>query len=160
MQIKAWLKVIGLGITKIPLKILALFVVPFLNSKQRVEHPIFGVRDATDLSYKNIAIRNAVHNMYNLPDVPFITVANTDDHTLEKESGLQWRYRKSGQWIFEFDETKPVFIPDGKYVSFRVTWGKPRNKGKREFYIGWTMGSSNLKGESRMRLTFFQFRFW
>jgi hypothetical protein len=137
----AWLKVIGLGITKLPFKFLALFAYPFID---KVNNPFFGVRDATDLSYYNIAVRNGAHNLYNRPDVPHTTTGNTDDESLEKLEGFQWRRRES---------------LDGKYVSFRVTWGKPRaSKGKKEFYIGWTMGSSNLKDEARMRLTFFQFR--
>ena len=143
-DIIAWLKVIGLGVfVKIPAKILALVVYPFID---KVNNPIWGVRDATDLSYYNIAIRNGAHNFYNRPDVEHETFANTEDHTLENEEGFQWRYRRS---------------LDGKYVSFRMTWGAPRaSKGKKEFYVGWTMGSGNLKGESRMRLTFFQFRAW
>ena len=135
-MITSWLKVIGLGLTKAPFKILAPFVVPFISD--RVNHPIFGVRDATDLSYWNIAWRNGCHNMYNKPQVEYRTKGNTEDETLERLSGFQWRYRKS---------------LDGDYVSFRMTWGKPRNKGKREFYIGWTMNET-----PRMRLTFFQLR--
>jgi hypothetical protein len=143
VNIKAWLKVIALGPTKFIFKFLALIAYPFID---KINNPIFGVRDASDLSYYNIAFRNGAHNLYNRPDVPHTTVANTEDFTLEKEKGFQWRLRQS---------------LDKEYVSFRMTWGKPRpTKGKREFYIGWTMGSGNLKGEARMRLTFFQFRPW
>jgi len=138
---KAWFKVVGLGLSKLPLKIIAPIAYFFI--KDKVNHPIFGVRDASDLSWWNIGVRNSVHNMYNRPDVPHKTFGNTDDETLERLEGFQWRRRES---------------IDGEYVSFRMTWGKPRNKGKKEFYIGWTMGSSNLKDEARMRLTFFQFR--
>lgn len=135
---RAWLKVIGLGITKLPMKVAAWFVVPFLNDDQRKNHNIFGVRDATDLSWKNIAFRNGVHNMYTRPMPVFHTWGNTEDETLEKLKGFQWRRRES---------------VDGKYVSFRMTWGKPSNKGKNEFYIGWTMNEKDY-----MRLTFFQLR--
>ena len=42
----------------------------------------------------------------------------------ESKPGLQWRYRYS------------------KYLdSFRVVWGEPRDKGKRELYLGWKIGS-------------------
>ena len=68
------------------------------------------------------------------PRPPFWT---TGDFDMEA-SGLKRRFRVSD---------------DGKYVSYRVTWGKARPKGKREFYIGWTMNDSNY-----MRLTFFQLR--
>ena len=139
----AWLKVIGLGLTKfIIFKPLAVVAYPFID---KVNNPYFGVRDATDLSYYNIALRNGAHNLYNRPDVEHDTFpTDIEDPTLEKLDGFQWRYRKS---------------TDGKYVSFRFTWGKPDgSKGKKEFYVGWTMGSGNLKGEQRMRLTFFQLR--
>lgn len=138
--IKGWPKVIGLGLSKLPLKAAALVVVPFLDDEDRVNHPIWGVRDATDLSWYNIAFRNGVHNVYTR-DMPFwrTTASNTADETLEAEKGLQWRVRRSYS---------------GEYVSFRVTWGKPRpSKGKREIYIGWTMNEKDY-----MRLTFIQFR--
>lgn len=139
----AWLKVIGLGFSKIPLKIVA--PVAYFFVKDKVNHPVFGVRDATDLGWWNIGFRNSVHNMYNRPDVEHKTFPeDIEDPTLEKLEGFQWRRRES---------------TDGKYVSFRMTWGKPDGKkGKKEFYVGWTMGSSNLKQEARMRLTFIQFR--
>lgn len=132
---KAWLKVIILGLIKWPFKLTAPIAYPFID---KVNNPIWGVRDATDLSFKNIALRNACHNMFNRPTPPFKTLTNSVDETLEKEEGLQWRYRESA---------------GAKYVSFRMTWGKPRNKGKREFYIGWTMNE-----KAYMRLTFFQLR--
>lgn len=149
---KAWLKVIGLGLTKWPMKILALFWVPFLSDYNRINHPIFGVRDASlaNLTWYNIAFRNGCHNMYTRPMPEFNTIGNTDDETLEKLDGVQWRYRKSGKWIIKYTK----FEADKEYVSFRITWGKPRNyKGKKEFYIGWTMNE-----EEYMRLTFFQLR--
>lgn len=145
----AWLKVIGLGLTKWPLKFVAMFVVPFLDDVDRVTHPVFGVRDATDLSWKNIGWRNSVHNLYTRPQVPFETKSNTPDHTLERIRGFQWRYRYS-----VVERPGSFDVPDGKYVSFRMTWGKPKpKKGKNEFYIGWTMNEKDY-----MRLTFFQFR--
>ena len=137
---KAWLVVIMLGIAKWPLKILALIVVPFLSDYHRVNHPVWGAEDATDLSWKNIAWTNGVHNLTNRPQVDFVSIGNTADETLEKLEGFQWRCRESF---------------DGKYVSFRMTWGEPRkSKGKREFYVGWTMNETEY-----MRLTFFQLRF-
>lgn len=132
----AWLKVALLGLSKVPFKIMAPFAYPFID---KVNNPVFGVRDATDLSFYNIAIRNGCHNMYTVPMPAFFTEGNTDDETLEKLDGLQWRLRYS---------------PNFKYVSFRVTWGKPRHgKGKKEFYIGWTMNE-----KAYARLTFFQLR--
>ena len=137
-MIRSWLKVFALGITKLPVKLVAPLVVPFLDEFDRMWHPIFGVADATDLSWWNIGVRNAAHNMYTRPMPEFESSGNTEDFTLEALEGFQWRHRAS---------------LDGKYVSFRMTWGKPRNKGKKEFYIGWTMNS-----QPYMRLTFFQFR--
>ena len=136
----AWIKVIALGTCgKLVAKLLAPFVVPFLNDEKRVRHNVFGVSDATDLSWWNIAVRNGAHNCFELPQVSFYSKGNTNDMTLERLEGFQWRYRRS---------------LGGKYVSFRCTWGKPRaSKGKREFYVGWTMNETPT-----MRLTFFQFR--
>ena len=132
----AWLTVIVLGLCKWPAKLLAPVAVFFVD---RNFHSIWGVQDATDLSWYNIAIRNGAHNMTVRPQVGYNTKTNTDDETLEKLEGFQWRQRKS---------------LDGKYVSFRMTWGKPRkDDGKREFYVGWTMNQNPY-----MRLTFFQFR--
>ena len=141
-DIKAWIMVFFLGILKLPFKILAPFVVPFLSYYHRVNHPFWGVRDATDLSWWNIGVRNSCHNMVTKPMPTWKTVkANSKDSSLEQEPGFQWRYRRSD---------------DGRYVSFRMTWGEPRKeKGKREFYIGWT-----LNQKPYMRLTFAQFRPW
>ena len=133
----AWLRVVFLGIFgKVIAKLLAPIAVFFVD---RNTHPIWGVRDATDLSWWNVGIRNSAHNLFSRPQVEYTTQGNTDDETLEKLEGFQWRKRTS---------------KDGKYVSFRMTWGKPRaKKGKREFYAGWTMNEKPY-----MRLTFFQFR--
>ena len=132
----AWLRVFILGtFGKLIAKILAPLAVLVVDRKN---HPVWGVRDATDLSWWNVGVRNAAHNMFTRPQVEYKTRVNTADITLEAYDGFQWRYRKS---------------LDGKYVSFRCSWGKPRSKGKKEFYIGWTMNE-----KSYMRLTFFQFR--
>lgn len=135
-----WLRIIFLGLAKLPLRLIAPLAYPFIDP---VHNPVFGVRDATDTSFYNIAIRNACHNLTRRPGVPYRGLTNTDDWTLEKYSGLQWRWRQS---------------LDGRYASFRVTWGEPRPKGKREFYVGWTLGQHDLKGNYVMRLTFFQLR--
>ena len=134
---RSWLRVIGLGLLKWPAKLAALVVVPFLNEEQRNDHPVFGVRDAVDLSYWNIAVRNSVHNMITIDQPNYRWYGNTDDFDMEQD-GFQWRRCESF---------------DGQYVSFRITWGKARAKGKREFYVGWTMNQ-----KSYARLTFFQFR--
>ena len=45
----------------------------------------------------------------------------------ESKPGYQWRYRHT-TWA----------------DSFRIAWGRPRlNKGKKEFYIGWKIGSTS-----------------
>lgn len=47
--------------------------------------------------------------------------------SLETVDGFAWRYRHS-RWL----------------DSFRMVWGSPRpQKGKREFYIGWKIGSTS-----------------
>jgi hypothetical protein len=138
--IKAWGLVLKVGLIKWPLKLVAPIAYFFIGNKNT--HPVFGVADATDKSWYNIAIRNGVHNYANRERLPFVNFGNYKaklDWSLEKEEGFQWRYRRSY---------------NGQYVSFRCTWGKPRNKGKREFYIGWTMDSSR----ETMRCTFFQLR--
>jgi hypothetical protein len=136
MRAKAWTTVILLGVFgKLFAKLLAPVAVLFVNRKT---HPVWGVRDATDLSWWNTGVRNGAHNFFSRPTPAFSTTGNTDDETLERLEGFQWRRRQSA---------------DGKYVSFRCTWGKPRNKGKREFYVGWTMNE-----KAYMRLTFFQLR--
>ena len=139
-----WLRILALGPKKVAAKVAALFVVPFLDDTQRVHHPKYGVRDAKDLSYYNIGFRNSAHNYLNRPTPEFTQRGNERaeaDWTLDKIPGFQWRIRES---------------VDGEYISFRMTWGKPRKKeGKREFYIGWTMNN-----KSYMLLTFFQLRPW
>jgi hypothetical protein len=136
-MIKPWLKVIFLGIFgKLIVKALAPVAVLFVD---RQSHPVWGIRDATDLGYWNCAFRNSAHNMFTRPQVEFKSKQNTTDDTMEKLAGVQRRWRTS---------------VDGQYVSYRRTWGKPRGKkGKKEFYVGWTMNEKPY-----MRLTFFQFR--
>jgi hypothetical protein len=110
-----------------------------MSDEERKNDPTFGVRDATDLSWWNIAVRNAGHNLFSRPMPEYRTKTNTADETLEALPGFQWRYRES---------------LDGEYVSFRMTWGKPdKSKGKNEFYIGWVMNETEY-----MRLSFFQLR--
>lgn len=133
---KPWLKVIALGLLKWPAKLVA--PLAYFLVKDKVNHPVFGVRDATDLSWWNIGVRNACHNMITIDQPNYTWHGNSDDFSLEKYPYLQWRVCKS---------------MDGEYVSFRATWGKPRRKGKREFYVGWTMND-----KSYARLTFFQLR--
>lgn len=134
-DIKAWLYVILLGLCKWPAKIVAPVVVPFLSNQQRWVNPVFGVRDATNLSWWNIGVRNGCHNM----TVREMPIFHTWGGINEALPGFQWRYRRS---------------ECGKYVSFRMAWGKPRiKKGKREFYVGWVMNNT-----AYMRLTFFQLR--
>lgn len=137
LLLKAWVKVVLMGtFGKLLAKIAAPVAVFFVDRKA---HWIWGVSDATDLSWWNTGVRNGAHNLFKRPQVQFYSYGNTDDITLEKLSGFQWRRCES---------------VDGKYVSFRMTWGEPRkSKGKREFYVGWTMND-----EPMMRLTFFQFR--
>ncbi len=130
----AWLRVFLTGIFLVwPAKLLAPFVVPFVSD----DHPIWG-NDERVISYWDSAFRNSAFNLINKPMPLYDTYGNTEDETLEKLDGYQWRYRRS---------------LDDKYVSFRMTWGKVRDKGKREFYIGWTMRPGEFMG-----LTFFQLR--
>lgn len=132
----AWLKVILLGLFgKLLAKLLAPVAVLLVDRKR---HPIWGIRDATDLGYWNTAFRNSAHNMFTRPQVEFVSKQNTPDDSMEKVNGVQRRWRTS---------------KDGRYVSYRRTWGEPRDKGKREFYVGWTMNEKPY-----MRLTFFQWR--
>lgn len=114
---------------RVPAKLLAPIVVPFLDDYHRTFHPVWGCDDTTDLSYYNIAIRNGAHNFGQKDSVNFVTYPEgLSDPTLEKTEGFQWRFRRS---------------KSGNYLSFRATWGKPRpEKGKKEFYIGWTMNES------------------
>lgn len=134
---KAWLKVIWLGLFgKVLAKIAAPIAVLFVD---RQEHSIWGIRDATDLGYWNCAFRNSAHNMFTRPMPAYTSKGNTKDDTLENLDGFQWRLRKS---------------QDGEYVSFRMTWGKIKPKGKNEFYVGWVMNEVS----DYMRLSFFQLR--
>ena len=138
----AWKLVIKKGFGKIVKRISAPFVVPFLDEEERKSHPVYGVADATDLSWWNIGVRNACRNYRMVPAQPYSQWGNklaAQDWTLENLEGFQKRWRLS---------------KDGQYISFRATWGKPRKKGKREFYIGWKMD----KSADVMVLTFFQFR--
>ena len=136
----SWLKVILLGtFGKLIAKLLAFVVAPFIDKKN---NPIWGNSWTDDYSYWNMAVRNGAYNGFRKPQVPYNEKMNTADSTMERQSGRQWRYRKS---------------LDGKYVSFRVTWGKPRDKGKREFYVGWTMRPLGFEDDT-MALTFFQLR--
>ena len=124
-----------MGLTRwLIMKPLAPIAVLFVDRK---DHSIWGVEDATDLGYWNTAIRNGAHN-YTVRDEPGKwTTWGSDDDEMELEDGFRWRYNRSESRV---------------YNSFRITWGKARNEGKREFYIGWTMN-----GTGRMRLTL-QFR--
>lgn len=136
----AWLKVFGLGLGgKVLAKIAAPVAVLFVDRKT---HPIWGVADATDFSWWNTGVRNGAHNLFTKKQVTYYQTGNARaqaDWTLEKLAGFQWRRRES---------------LDGEYVSFRCTWGEPRqSKGKREFYIGWTMSEVPT-----FSLTFFQLR--
>lgn len=123
-------------------KVLAILVVWKLSDYERVHHEVFGVEDATDLSYWNIAVRNGAHNFFNRTQPNYTTaVFPQGDLTLEKLSGWQFRYRISD---------------NQRYHSYRVTFGEPRpSKGKKEFYIGWTMNNT----DGLMRPTI-QMRFW
>ena len=69
------------------------------------------------------AIRNPVRGMVLRHPSTFQQSGGID----EAKDGFQWRYRWSGP-----------------YDSFRIVWGEPRaEKGKREFYIGWKLGSKS-----------------
>lgn len=136
------MRVILLGtFGKLLAKIAAPVAVLFVD---RQNHPIWGNHWTDDYSYWNMAIRNGAHNAFRKAQVPFKETSNTDDETLEKLDGFQWRRRES---------------MNGEYVSFRCTWGEPRaDKGKREFYVGWTMRPLGFEDDT-MALTFLQFRF-
>lgn len=100
-----WFRVILLGtVGKLLAKLAAPIAVLFVDRKN---HPIWGVRDATDLGYWNTGWRNGAHNMFSRPMPEYWTRTNTADETLEALPGFQWRYRES---------------LDGQYVSFRMTW--------------------------------------
>lgn len=137
----AWLRVVGCGLLKILAKAVAPLAVLFVD---RRKHPVWG-NSWNYVGYWDSAnpFGNSAHNLFRKPMPLYTTTSNTTDLTLEKEPGFQWRRCES---------------KDGKYVSFRCTWGKPRaSKGKREFYIGWTMREDFE--DNTMSLTFFQFRF-
>jgi len=138
----AWLSVFWKGTLGVLLvKLTAPIAVWFIDSRKT--HPVYGNSQTTDFGWWNSAIRNSGHNYSRRPQVPYREYANTTDETLERMDGFQWRKRVS---------------LDGKYVSFRCTWGKPRkSKGKKEFYIGWTMRPLGFEDDT-MSLTFFQFR--
>ena len=134
MNISAWHRVFAYFPMRLIMKVLALVAYPLINKQT---NPVWGVNDATDFSYWNIAVRNGAHNFTNRPAVEYTQTGNKlaqEDWTLEKRDGFQWRRRES---------------LNGKYVSFRCTWGKRRNKGKKELYIGWTMNETPY-----FRLTF------
>lgn len=141
---KGWLNVFLVGIFVVwPLKVLALIVVPFLK-EGRVTNKWFGARDAKDLSYWNIGVRNGAHNALTKSSVVYKQTGNVPrvlkgDPDPMEESGFKWRRRES---------------MDDKYVSFRATFGNQRDKGKREFYIGWTMDVNS----KTFSITFFQLR--
>ena len=116
----AWFRVLSYAPMRLIMKVLAPVAYPFID---KVNDPIWGVNDATDLSYWNIAFRNGAHNFTNRPAVRYATWGEID----ESKAGFQWRRRES---------------LTGKYVSFRCAWGEPRSKGKREFYVGWTMNET------------------
>ena len=143
MKWKAWDIVSWLGLFTfyapaiLVAKVLAPLAVLFVDRKN---HPIWGVKDAVDLGWWNTGVRNGAHNLFTKPMVRFYTYGNTDDESLEALDGFQWRYRRSEG--------------AGNYCSFRMTWGEPRDKGKREFYIGWKMNYAS----PTMTPTFFQFR--
>jgi len=114
-------------------KISALVVVPFLDDERRLNHPVYGVRDASDLGYWNIAVRNACHNFRQRDTVHHRCFGDLD---MEAE-GLKVRRCRSDS---------------GKYRSFRVTWGKARpRKGKKEFYIGWTLSQTKMRPVIQLR---------
>lgn len=121
---------IGFGfeyVARLAMKITAPFVVPFLDEPDRVNHPIWGVDDATDLSWWNIGVRNACHNFRQRDSEPHECSGDLDMET----AGLKRR----ACWSL-----------DGKYRGYRVTWGKARpKKGKREFYIGWTLPQEKMR---------------
>lgn len=136
----AWLRVIWRGLFgKALAKIAAPVAVLFVDRKH---HRIWGNHQTDDLGYWNSGWRNGAHNFSRRPQVPYTEKSNTDDETLERLDGFQWRLRKS---------------LDGRYVSFRCTWGKVRPEGKKEFYVGWTMRPLGFE-DNTMALTFFQFR--
>jgi hypothetical protein len=137
----AWLRVFALAPVVWLAKLVAPIAVLFVDRKN---HPVWG-NSHRYISYWDSAnpFGNAAHNLFRYPMPAYTSTTNTPDATLEYLDGFQWRRCESA---------------DGKYVSFRCTWGKQRTaKGKREFYIGWTMRHPAFE-DGTMSLSFFQFR--
>ena len=120
MNISAWMRVGAYLPMRLIMKVLALVAYPFID---KVNDQVFGVNDAVDLSYWNIAVRNGAHNFTNREAVEYTSKGSID----EGKPGLQVRWRES---------------TNGKYVSLRIAWGPPRDNGKKEFYLGWTMNET------------------
>lgn len=118
-----WIRFIFYILARFLAKLTAPIAVFFVD---RRFHPIWGVEDTNNLSWWNIAIRNGAHNCFLRNSPPHKC---TGDAKME-ESGLKRRFCRS---------------LSGKYASFRVTWGKSRKKGKREFYIGWTLSQRRMR---------------
>lgn len=115
------MRVVSYLVMRIVMKILAPIAYPFIDKKN---DPIWGVSDATDFSFWNVVVRNGAHNFTNREAVKYTTKGGID----ESKAGFQWRTRRS---------------LNDKYVSLRLAWGKPRKqKGKKEFYFGWTMNET------------------
>lgn len=139
----AWLRVLAYGVLLVPLKLVAPLAVLLVD---RVNHPIWG-NSVRYKSYWDSAnpFGNACHNLYKRPMPEYTWRGNTDDETLEALEGFQWRVCRS---------------KDGKYVSFRCTWGAPRpSKGKRELYTGFKMRSPDFE-DGLMKYSLLQFRFF
>lgn len=86
---------------------------------------VYGTKFAGDFkaAWWEFAIRNPVRGMKVKHPTEWEQIGDID----ESKPGLQWRYRYSGL-----------------LASFRVAWGEPRqSEGKREFYIGWKIGSTS-----------------
>jgi len=67
------------------------------------------------------AVQNPVKMMVIEQPATYVQAGGID----ENKPGLQWRWRRYKG-----------------LASFRVAWGEPRaDKGKKEFYIGWKIGS-------------------
>ena len=119
-------------------KIKAIFVVPFLGEAQRITHPTYGVRDATDLSYRNIAIRNGAHNYGNRKLVQYSQIGAIN----ETVPGTYVRIRET---------------LSGRFFSYRKVWGKPnRSKGKKELYYGWVPNSDGKTMRASFQFTPFR----
>ncbi len=96
--------------------------------------PIWGNYEGIPKSYDTgfwkrntwYAWRNPCHNSEKLLSQPkkFSNYGATD--SMDAIAGFQWRYRHS--WLFD---------------ALRLSWGEPRpHKGKREFYIGFPIGTN------------------